>query len=77
MTWDTWLQVIEREKQTPGQHAGPTGVGNLPTPKERGGDLDYAELLALEQRQRELRSQPIDPDATVNDAPSEENQPIK
>ncbi len=55
MTWDTWLQVIEREKQTPGRHAGPTGVGNLPTPKERGGDLDYAELLALEQRQKELR----------------------
>ncbi len=46
MTYDTWLQVIEREKQTPGQHAGPTRVGNLPTPKQRTGDPDHAPLLA-------------------------------
>ncbi len=61
MTFHTWLQIIEKESQTPGQHAGPTGVGNLPQPKERGGDLDYAELLALEQRQKELRSTPNTP----------------
>ncbi len=58
MTFHTWLQIIEKESQTPGQHAGPTGVGNLPQPKERGGDLDYTELLALERRQKELRSAP-------------------
>jgi len=44
MTYETWKQVIEREKETPGQHAGPTGVGNLPTPKERGGDWSLAEM---------------------------------
>jgi hypothetical protein len=44
MTYETWLEVIEREKENPGQHAGPTGVGNLPTPKERGGDLSLAEM---------------------------------
>jgi len=44
MTYETWLQVIEREKETPGQHAGPTGLGNLPTPKERGGELPFAEM---------------------------------
>ncbi len=37
MTFATWKQVIEREKETPGGHAGPTGSGNLPRPKERGG----------------------------------------
>lgn len=46
MTVDTWLQVIEREPEeiprvgyqsavAPG-HVGPTGVGNLPRPQERG-----------------------------------------
>ena len=36
--------MVEREKEVPGQHAGPTGVGNLPTPKERGGDVPFAEM---------------------------------
>lgn len=36
MLVDTWLEVIEREKQVPGGHVGPCG-GNLPRPKERGG----------------------------------------
>ena len=47
LTPDTWLKVIEREgpeipregyqsSVLPG-HIGPTGVGNLPRPKERGG----------------------------------------
>jgi len=49
MTFDTWLQIIEQESQTPGQHAGPTGTGNLPQPKERGGDLDFQELLELQE----------------------------
>jgi hypothetical protein len=44
MSYETWLEVIERETDTPGQHAGPTGVGNLPTPKERGGELSFAEM---------------------------------
>jgi hypothetical protein len=56
LTYPTWREVIEREQHTPGHHAGPTGVGNLPTPKERGGELSFPELLQLEQRQRELRS---------------------
>lgn len=34
MTVDTWLKVIEREKET--GHVGPCG-GNLPRPHERGG----------------------------------------
>ena len=47
MTTDTWLEVIAREApefERPGykssfapEHIGPTGVGNLPRPKERGG----------------------------------------
>ncbi len=37
MTTDTWLEVIEREKQDPNGHLGKTGVGNLPRPKEHGG----------------------------------------
>lgn len=37
MTVDTWLEVIEREKASGTGHIGPTGVGNLPRPKERGG----------------------------------------
>jgi hypothetical protein len=47
MTYETWLAVIEREKDTPGQHAGPTGVGNLPRPKERGGEMTFAEIEAM------------------------------
>ncbi len=37
MTVDTWLDVVEREKNSGSGHIGPTGVGNLPRPKERGG----------------------------------------
>ncbi len=44
MTYETWQAVVEREKEVPGQHAGPTGVGNLPTPKERGGEVPFAEM---------------------------------
>jgi hypothetical protein len=47
MTFDTWKETIAREALTPGQHAGPTGAGNLLRPAERGGDCDYAELLQL------------------------------
>jgi hypothetical protein len=31
------LEVIEREGGRGTGHVGPTGVGNLPRPKERGG----------------------------------------
>jgi hypothetical protein len=37
MTPDTWLDVIEREEAGGTGHVGPTGVGNLPKPKDRGG----------------------------------------
>lgn len=37
MTVDTWLDVIEREEAGGTGHVGPTGVGNLPRPQERGG----------------------------------------
>jgi hypothetical protein len=37
MTVETWLDVIEREEASGTGHVGPTGVGNLPRPKERGG----------------------------------------
>jgi len=37
MTVDTWLDLIEREEASGTGHVGPTGVGNLPRPKERGG----------------------------------------
>ncbi len=47
MTIETWLQVIEREapevvregyrSSIAPEHIGPTGNGNLPRPKERGG----------------------------------------
>ena len=37
MTVDTWLEVIEREKASGSPHLGPTGVGNLPRPRDRGG----------------------------------------
>ena len=30
MTIDTWLDVIERERERGDGHIGPTGVGNLP-----------------------------------------------
>ena len=34
---DTWLEVIEKEKALGTGHLGPTGVGNMPRPMERGG----------------------------------------
>ncbi len=37
MTVETWLEAIEREAASGTGHIGPTGVGNLPRPKERGG----------------------------------------
>lgn len=37
MTVDTWLEVIEKEKDNPDGLIGPTPNGNLPRPKERGG----------------------------------------
>ncbi len=37
MTVDTWLDVTDREKLRSDGHIGPTGVGNLPRPRERGG----------------------------------------
>ena len=45
LTFDTWKQVIAREALVPGQHAGPTGIGNLPRPAERGGEVPYSEML--------------------------------
>jgi len=36
MTMQTWLDVIERETYRAVRHLGPTGVGNLPRPKEHG-----------------------------------------
>lgn len=36
MTVETWLDVIDREEAGATGHIGPTGVGNLPRPKERG-----------------------------------------
>jgi len=44
MSYETWLAVIEWEKESPGGHAGPTGVGNLPQPKERGGEMPFDEM---------------------------------
>ena len=45
MTYETWKEVIEREALQPGAHAGPTGCGNLPRPKERGGEMAFAEMV--------------------------------
>ena len=45
MTYETWKEVIEREAAEPGGHAGPTGYGNLPRPKERGGEVPLAEMI--------------------------------
>ncbi|MFL6351120.1 MAG: hypothetical protein ACJ74Z_04610 [Bryobacteraceae bacterium] len=36
MTIDTWLHLIERERGQGTGHVGPTGIGNLPRPSERG-----------------------------------------
>ena len=37
MTTDQWLLCVEREKQNPDGHIGPTGVGNMARPHSRGG----------------------------------------
>jgi hypothetical protein len=52
MTVDTWLRVIERERGEGTGHLGPTGVGNLPRPTERGVcECDICKnALMLEQR---------------------------
>ncbi|MBV8072426.1 MAG: hypothetical protein JO270_21160 [Acidobacteriaceae bacterium] len=34
---DTWLEVIDQEKESGTGHVGPAGVGNLPRPMVRGG----------------------------------------
>ena len=36
MTVDRWLELIELEEANGTGHVGPTGVGNLPRPRERG-----------------------------------------
>lgn len=36
MTVDVWLKLITQEANNEEGHLGPTGVGNLPRPKERG-----------------------------------------
>ena len=56
MTVDTWLEVIEREQASGTGHIGPTGVGNLPRPKERGGcdcEVCAHNREILESRQQE------------------------
>ena len=56
MTADTWLDVIEREKLRKDGHIGPTGVGNLPRPKEHGPcpcPKCVAEQALLEQEEQE------------------------
>ena len=65
MTFETWQQIIEREQEVPGGHAGPTGVGNLPQPKERGGDVPFAELCAWQEKKGETdeaNKQPVSSD---------------
>ncbi len=47
LTFATWKEVIAREAERGDGHAGPTGVGNLPRPKERGGDVPFAEMLEM------------------------------
>ena len=37
MIFAHWLQVIALESAAGSEHIGPTGVGNLPRPNERGG----------------------------------------
>ncbi len=34
---ERWLEVIQQEDKMAGEHVGPTGEGNRPRPKERGG----------------------------------------
>lgn len=37
LTVEQWREVVEREGESGSEHIGPTGVGNLPRPNERGG----------------------------------------
>lgn len=37
MTLEHWLHVIAVETASGSEHIGPTGIGNLPRPNERGG----------------------------------------
>ena len=37
LTVEQWREVVERERESGSEHVGPTGVGNLPRPNERGG----------------------------------------
>lgn len=37
MEFTTWLEVTRKEQERADGHVGPTGRGNLPRPKERGG----------------------------------------
>ncbi|MBV9083995.1 MAG: hypothetical protein JOZ62_15055, partial [Acidobacteriaceae bacterium] len=62
MTPDTWLEVIEREKMREDGHLGPTGVGNLPRPKERGG----CGCPACSHNRTLLDSQPDHPESSTN-----------
>jgi hypothetical protein len=48
--------VSEKEDKMPGGHAEPTGVGNLPRPKERGGEVSFAEMLGWLGKGRERES---------------------
>ncbi len=71
MTTDTWLEVIAREApefERPGykssfapEHIGPTGVGNLPRPKERGG----CDCHVCTKNQAILDRQAMAPDAAL------------
>jgi len=47
LTYETWLQISEKEEKMPGGHAGRTGVGNLPRPKDRGGEVEFREMTVL------------------------------
>ncbi len=61
MTVDTWLVLIEREKANGTGHIGPTGVGNLPRPKERGGcdcEVCSHNRAILERRAQKLEPEP-------------------
>ena len=57
---DTWLEVIEREKLRTDGHIGPTGVGNLPRPKEQGPcrcPMCEAKRAILEEEQRQAQAE--------------------
>ena len=57
---DTWLAVIEREKLRKDGHMGPTGVGNLPRPKEQGPcscPMCEAKRAILEENERQAQAE--------------------